>query len=1205
MHKCLKCNTEFDGKFCSNCGTKWEDEKICPECGAKLSGEVKFCNNCGHSFVTVNSEPSKPVVQESSADVIAVKKTIHNIASKVLAFGFIVFTLIAILACFLPSAKMPEFSWGETTYGGETENLFQLITSDDNIGDVKSSAIVLLVFIAIAVLVSIFSFVTQKNNNLLKKQKISGNIYVTNQTILAIVELLSTIAVLIVSIVLKNNIKEYGLGIIESGAAITLWIVFSSIVLAVIAVALTLATYLYYTTPEIKQDVDAKNVIKPVLVASPNEACPKCGEKLHGLFCTECRTQFQDANDVHEEPNIFTKIYERIKKTFGKFAIVKILALVVVATLAIVLLVNQPWNYLIHQKNAATIELDMTKEKVEEILGKPNSTGDDENTWYYFDGKFAKKYAEYELVLEGEDLSAAIEKYNELAGTEYTLTMIKFVNDQVVEVLYDKEHLYNEFDRYESKSELETVSIYEPIVGLQNESTSAFSLVTKIYSCAYQADFSNGGFIKSKLLNYSSSLKYELADDKKTMSISWKDEIFEYSLSKPVVLNYFDKLGYYSLGEGVQNVTKDYFSSIEEQVCKLHISSSVTDISDDALTALTNLETITVASNNSIFSVSDGILYKNKQEIVWLSPTISGSITIPEGVTTIGTEFSNCANITEIVIPASVSNISNDAFDNCVNLKKIDVNSGNENYFSQGGILYYNASWYKDVKYVPMKVSGEIVLAEGVNYIEDEFVGRKGITSISIPQSVTSINAGAFAGCSALRTMTLPFVGASNTAQDERKEAMFGYIFGNTEYDGSVAVRQACGDPIFANSYVTFYLPTNLTKVTVTGSKIHYGAFSNCSQLSEIVLQNTTSIEPYAFWECSNITNIVLPEGVVSIGEGAFESCTKLTSVSIPSTITFIDWSAFYECDSLNYSQFDNAYYLGNESNPHVVLIKAINRDITSCDIHSSTKMLYNGAFGSCVNLTSVTIPNNITNVGESAFSGCTSLNSITLSNGMSTIAPYMFRGCSNLTSFTVPKNITNIGASAFESCTALNSISIHDAVTSIGESAFNGCDALTAITVPNSVTEIGKSAFANSSNLKDVTLNAQITGLPANIFENCTSLKNVTLPSSLTDIGQYAFANCTSITSITLPQSLIRIASYAFRACDSLESLTIPANVNSIGNYAFEYCTSLQSLSFINSSGWKHYTNSSNSVDISLATPSQNATYFRSTYADRNWKRN
>ena len=245
-----------------------------------------------------------------------------------------------------------------------------------------------------------------------------------------------------------------------------------------------------------------------------------------------------------------------------------------------------------------------------------------------------------------------------------------------------------------------------------------------------------------------------------------------------------------------------------------------------------------------------------------------------------------------------------------------------------------------------------------------------------------------------------------------------------------------------------FYECTDLTNVTIPDSVTNIGeyAFCKCERLTSVTIPDgVTSINDYAFYKCAGLTSIIIPNGVIdvgeraffgcrsltsiiipggvmSIGERAFRSCTGLTTITIPDSVTNIGDEAFYNCDSLTYNTHDNAKYLGNATNPYVVLVKAISTDITSCTIHTDAKFIHSSAFYGCSSLTSITIPNGVTRIGSGAFQS-TGLTSVTIGNNVTSIGDSAFYGCRGLTSVTIPDSVTSIGYAAFYGCTDLISI--------------------------------------------------------------------------------------------------------------------------------------------------------------------------------------
>ena len=208
-----------------------------------------------------------------------------------------------------------------------------------------------------------------------------------------------------------------------------------------------------------------------------------------------------------------------------------------------------------------------------------------------------------------------------------------------------------------------------------------------------------------------------------------------------------------------------------------------------------------------------------------------------------------------------------------------------------------------------------------------------------------------------------------------------------------------------------------------------------------------TSIGDWAFYGCSGLTSVTIPNSVTSIRNSAFHECTSLTSVTIPNSVTSIGECAFACCSSL-----------------------------TSITIPNSVTSISYSAFGDCTSLTSITIPNSVTTLGDGVFMNCTSLTSVTIPNSVTSIDTWTFYNCRSLTSITIPNSVTSIGESAFYKCRSLTSITIPNSVTSIGYQAFWDCSGLISVTIPNRVTHIRERAFEGCNSLEEIYCHAEQT---------------------------------------------------------------------------------------------------------------------------------
>lgn len=362
--------------------------------------------------------------------------------------------------------------------------------------------------------------------------------------------------------------------------------------------------------------------------------------------------------------------------------------------------------------------------------------------------------------------------------------------------------------------------------------------------------------------------------------------------------------------------------------------------------------------------------------------------------------------------------------------------------------------------FLPFNIDGyEVTIIESGAFRNLDF-----ITSVVIPDSITSISYQCFYYCTSLTNVVIP----------NSVTSINGFAFDH------------------CTSLESIVIPESVTNIA-------YYAFSNTSIASIDIPVSVTSIGPYAFENCSLLKSIEIPSSVTSIASYTFRNCTSLESVEIGNSVKIIDKAAFLNCSKLakikipdsvtsigevafgNCTSLEDVYYEGDIED----WLKILFSSEYSNPMRYATNLYFGGKL-----VTDVVVPEFVTSIDSMEFYNWTSLKTITIPDSVTSIGDNAFANCYSLTNIDIPYSVISIGNNAFVNCNSLTNVVIGDSVTSIGDFAFDSCSSLTSVEISDSVTSIGNYAFYD-----------------------CDSLTSVEIPDSVTSIGVYAFAYCKKLT--------------------------------------------------------------------------------------------
>ena len=594
----------------------------------------------------------------------------------------------------------------------------------------------------------------------------------------------------------------------------------------------------------------------------------------------------------------------------------------------------------------------------------------------------------------------------------------------------------------------------------------------------------------------------------------------------------------------------------------------------------------------------DGHKVTSIDDWVFASCTDLTNVTLPDCMTTIGEyAFIYCSNLESINIPDSLVSIGSGAFSGCEKLSNVRISPNhpvfsfesdaliNKTDMTLTSYLGYNSIAYEipagvrqigslafdNTKLtsliVPDSVTSteykafsgmydleEIILPESLTSIGAmTFYADHNLTSLRIPAGVTEIGYGSFGQCGKLNTIDIdpenPVYEMRGSMLINTKENML--CFHLDQDSGSFEIPEGF-KTIEANA---FEASNKLQEIIVPDSveTIGEGAFMFCRNLTSVKLpKHLKTIERYTFYSCPALLSVTIPDDVDSIKEKAFLNCKNLNEVIIPASVTAIDEDVFYASKNVVCKIAENSYarqFCKEHEIKYIITIpgdEPLQYEIQSDNTIQITRA--DRALTECV-IPAEIDGHKVTSIGLSAFAGCELLTKVTIPETVIVIGVHAFRYCSSLKTINIPDSVMFIVDGAFSSCTSLSNIDIspNHPVYAFTNGALINKESMTLIQYTDQQSE-------------SYEISSGITKIGVSAFENA-KLTSVIIPDSVTSIENYAFRDMKNLKAVTIPDGVTRIGFQAFYGNENMADVSLPASVTELGHDIFGWCLRLRAI--------------------------------------------